>query len=212
MKRFTGVRILTQALTPSDVGIFIGRGICEEAAPYLGEGSYLFFSDEEDYLLSLALGMVVCTDKRVFVFCDDEYFIRNMSELMQMGVSRVRNLFVVLFTLGEYQSVTHTPNIFGSVNSPHGVLYSMGFVVHDYKRQFKSSKNPIKFVRDTWDRVKGPIAIIMNTERGTKQMRSIRFSNEVDILRTQLFILDESIVAHNFIAPITLEDAMAVKE
>jgi hypothetical protein len=206
MKRFTGVRILTQALTPSDVGIFIGDGICREASPYLGEGSYLFFSDKEDYILSMALGMAMCTDKRIFVFCDDQYFIRNMSEAMQMGVSKSRNLYIVLFIAGEYLDVPDTPNIFGSVNSQHGVLYNMGFIVHDYKTHFKNSRNPINFVRETWDRVRGPLIVLLVTTKGSKQMPEIKFSSREDVMSTKEFILNEDIIAHIFVAPMGLSN------
>lgn len=206
MKRFTGVRILTQATSESDVTIFIGKDICEEAAPYLKTDSFLMFSAAEDYLLSMVLGIAMCTDKRVFVFCEEQYFIKNMSEIMQIGVSKCRNLFVVLFCGGEYTAVPGLPTVFDSVNNQHGIFYNMGMLVHDYKNQFKFSRNPIKFVRETWDRVKGPIAIIMKMENGSKKMQEVEFSNKKSIELTREFILDENIEAHNFVPPIDFSD------
>ena len=207
MKRFTGVRILTQSMLDCDVGIFIGEGICREAAPYLGEGSYLFFPDTDHYLISLALGMAIGTDKRIFLFCEDNYLIRNVSELMQVGIAKPRNFFLVLFTSGEYPGVPDTPNIFASANSRHGTFYELGFLVHDYKNQFKFSRNPITFVRDTWNRVRGPIAVIMATSRGTKAFPDVDFSGPADISKTTEFILDESIIGHNYVPPINFEEA-----
>ena len=189
-----------------DVGIFIGEGICREAAPYLGEGSYLFFPDSENYILSMALGMAIGTDKRVFLFCEDNYMLRNISELMQVGIAKPRNFFLILFTSGEYPGVPDTPNIFSSANSRHGMLYELGFIVHDYKNQFKFSKNPITFVRQTWDRVRGPLAVVMVTTRGTKEFPSVKFSGRREILKTRKFILDESIIGHNYVPPINLEE------
>jgi hypothetical protein len=206
MKRFTGVRILTQATSESDVAVFIGKEICEEAAPYLSSGSYLMFSDEEDYLLSMTLGMAMCTDKRVFVFCEEHYFIRNLSEVLQIGVSKCRNLFIIFFCSGEYIAAPGLPTVFDSANNQHGIFYNMGMLVHDYKNQFKFSRNPIKFVRETWDRVKGPIAIIMKTERGSKQLPEIDFSDRNSIEATREFILDENIKAHDFVPPIDLSN------
>lgn len=208
MKRFTGVRILTQSMLDCDVGIFVGEGICREAAPYLGEGSYMFFPDSEDNIISMVLGMAIGTDKRVFLFCEDNYMIRNISELMQVGIAKPRNLFLVLFTSGEYPGVPDTPNIFASANSRHGTLYELGFLVHDYKNQFKFSRNPITFVKQTWDRVRGPLAVIMVTSKGTKEFPEIKFSGRREILNTRKFILDESIIGHNYIPPINLQEAV----
>jgi len=81
MKRYTGIRVLTQALMDSDIGIFIGKDLCKEAYPYRQHESNLYFPDTKEGLLSVSLGMAMCTDKRIFVFCEDHYAIRNMSEL-----------------------------------------------------------------------------------------------------------------------------------
>jgi hypothetical protein len=205
MKRFTGVRVLTQALLDCDVGIFIGDGVCREAAPYLGGGSYLFFPDTEDFILSVAVGMAIGTDKRVFVFCEDNYILRNMTEVLQAGIAKARNFFLVMFSSGEYPEVPNTPNILASANSQHGMFYEMGFIVHNYTNQFKSSKNPINFIRETWDRVRGPIAVLMKTTKGTKSFPDINFSGPAEINKTREFILDESIIGHNFVPPISLD-------
>lgn len=201
MKRFTGVRVLTQALMDSDIGVFIGEELGKEACPYIGEGSYLFFSDETEYLLSFVSGMAMCTDKRVFVFCEDQYIVRNLSELMQMAVTKCRNLFLVLFIKGEYSSVPHTPLVFDSVNSKHGVFYNLGFIVHDYKLHFKNSKNPISVIRDIWERTRGPVVVLLETGKGSKPMSDIVLSGSKDLEKTKEFIMDESIKAHIFVPP-----------
>lgn len=206
MKRFTGVRILTQSMTDKDIGVYIGNGLSKEAFPYIQNKYSLFFSGAEDYLLSMALGMAMCTDKRVFVFCNDYYFIRNFVEFMQIGVSRCRNIFIVMFTHGKYPYVTNAPNIFDSVSSQHGTLFNMGFLVHDYKNYFKKSKNPIKEIRQIWDRARGPLAVLMKTERGIKEMPDIPFSDKEAIRKTREFIMDKSVTAHNYVPPITLDD------
>lgn len=211
MKRFTGVRILTQALLDCDVAIFIGEDICKEAAQYTGGGSYLFFPDTEDFILSVAVGMAIGTDKRVFVFCDDNYILRNMSEILQAGIAKARNFFLIILSAGGYHSVPNTPNIMSVANSQHGMFYEMGFLVHNYTNHFKFSKNPIGFIRETWDRVRGPIAVLLKTAKGTKDFPDIRFSGPAEINKTREFILDESIVGHNFVPPISL-DQMAIGE
>ena len=201
MKRFTAVRVLAQALLDCDVAIFIGEGICKEAAPYVTAGAHLMIPDTEDYLISFALGMALGTDKRVFVFCDDNYILRNISELMQAGITKTRNFFIMIFTSGEYPSVPHTPNIFASANSKHGMLYELGFVVHDYTNQFRLHKNPLSIIKQILDRTRGPLSVIIKTDCGTKKMPEVRFSGPNDILDVQKFILNKSIVGHNFVPP-----------
>lgn len=202
MKRFTGVRVLTQCLTDSDIGIFIGKGICEEASPYLGNGSYLFFSTVDEYVLSFVVGVAMCTDKRIFVFCEDQYAARNLSELMHMAVAKTQNLFLILFLTGEYGVVPDTPTAFSNINSTHGFLYDLGFIVHDYKRQFKLSKNPINYIRSTWERVRGPLVVLLEIEKGSKQLPVVIFSSKKDIEKTKEFILNEDIVPNVFIPPL----------
>lgn len=205
MKRFTGVRILTQSMTDADIGIYIGKGLCSEAHPYIQNEYCLFFPDTEDYLLSLALGIAMCTDKRVFIFCNDYYFIRNFVEFMQIGVSKCRNIFIVMFTSGKYSSVTNAPHIFDSVSSRHGVLFNMGFLVHNYKNYFKKSKNPVKEIRQIWNRARGPLAVLMEIDKGSKEMPDVVFSNKNTIRKTREFIMDKSIIAHNYVPPVSLD-------
>lgn len=205
MRRYTGVRILTQCLLGSDIGIFVGRDICKEAQPYIGENENLFF-EEEDYLISFALGIAMATDKRVFIFCEDQYFIRNMSELMHSGVSKCRNFYAVLFVNGYYTVFDNAPNIFDSVNSQHGILYNMGFLVHDYTKHFKNSRNPIKDIREIWDRARGPLAILLKTSKGVKQLPEAEMSEQEDLYRAREFIMNKDIEAHSFVPPFSLED------
>ena len=206
MRRYTGVRILTQCLLDCDVGIFVGNDICREAHTYIGENANLFFEEEEDYLISLAVGMAMATDKRIFLFCEDQYFIRNMSEIMHAGVSKCRNLYMVLFVNGGYTVFDNVPNIFDSVNSQHGILYNMCFLVHDYTKHFKNSRNPIKEVREIWDRARGPLAIILKTSKGTKSFPDPVMSEREDLYKAREFIMNQDIKAHSFVPPFSIED------
>ena len=206
MKRYTGVRVLCQAMLDSDVGIFIGEGICREASSYVDKDKVLFFSDYDDYAISLSLGVALGTDKRIFVFCEDNYFARNLSELMQAGISKCRNIFFILFVGGLYNEVSATPVVFDSVNSQHGILYNIGFLVHDYSKFFKNSKNPIKEIRDVWSRTKGPLAVLLKTERSNKQFEDVLMTDADSIKKVQDFISNKNIKGYRFDAPITAED------
>lgn len=206
MKRFTGVRILTQALSDTDLSIFVGDDVCKEAFSYADKSRSLFFSDEQDYIISIALGMAMCTDKRIFVFCEDQYAVRNFSEFINVGVSECRNLFIVMFVNNRYIAVDNTPIAFSSVNSQIGSFYNMGFLVHNYEKHFANSKNPLKEIRSIWSRARGPLIALLRTEKGVKILPEIEFSSKEDLVKVQEFILNEEIKGHSFVPPISLED------
>jgi hypothetical protein len=206
MKRYTGVRVLTQSLLDVDLAIYIGEGICKEAFPYANKGRSLFFSDEQDYLISIALGIAMCTDKRVFVFCEDQYIIRNLSECINAGVSACKNFFILLFFSNRYTVVDNTPTAFSSVNSQIGLFYNLGFLVHNHSIHFKNSNNPLRVTRAIYKKIKGPMIVFLSTEKGIKKLPEIKFSSKEDLINVQNFIQDEEIRGYNFVPPISLED------
>jgi hypothetical protein len=194
-----------QALMESDLAIFIGKNICKEANPYRQHNFNLYFDEFDDGILSLALGVAMGTDKKVFVFCEDQYFIRNMSEFLQSSVSKCKNLFFILLINGSYTEVPNTPTIFNSVSSQHGILYSMGFLIHDYNRFFKASKNPVNAIKEYWSKATGPLVVLLKTEIGSKAMDDIEFVNKESLLNTKEFIIDKTIKGHNYTPPLSLE-------
>ena len=206
MKRFTGVRILTQALLDVDLAVYIGDDVCKEAFPYTKNTKSLFFSDKQDYVISMALGISMCTDKRVFVFCEDQYLSRNLSELVNVGVSQCRNFYIILFINERYTVIDHTPIAFNSINSRVGVFYNLGLLVHNYDRYFKNIKSPLNDIRAIWSRAKGPLIALLKTEKGVKKLPEIKFSSKEDLLNIQKFLSDKTMKGHNFVPPISLED------
>lgn len=206
MKRFTGVRVLTQALLECDVAVFIGEDICKEAFPYVNKSSSLFFSDEQDYLISMALGMAMCTSKRVFVFCEDQYIVRNFSEVINAGVSSCKNFIIVLFLHGRYTVIDNAPIALSSSNCQAGVFFNMNFMLDNYTKYFEVYKNPLPKIKEAWDKISGPLVVFLEPEKGTKKLPEISFSSKEDLFEVQKFILDDTLQGHNFVPPISLED------
>lgn len=206
MRRYTAVRVLTQAMESSDLAIYIGENVCKEAYPYKQHENNLYFTDEIDGLISFALGIAMGTLKRVFVYCEDQYFIRNISEFIQVGVSKCKNFIMVLLVSGSYTSINGAPTIFDAVGSQHGVLFNCGTLVHDYTRFFKLHKNPVKHIREFWSRTRGPLSILLRVETSYKELPGISFSSANDMIRVGKFIQDENIKGHTYTPPFSLED------
>jgi hypothetical protein len=200
MKRYSVVRILNGAMEKGDVGIFIGSDICSEAFAYHREGNLYLPYDEG--IFSLGLGMAMNTLRRVFIFCDDAYFLKNMGEVLHIAASRCRNIYIVVLVSGTYSGNAKHPTIFKSIHSPVGMLFNMGFMVHDYKRHFKNSRNPVKEIRSIWQKAIGPLAVIIEIENSTKVFPDDYPTEEKSLADIMSFIQNKETIAYNYIPPV----------
>jgi len=201
MKRYSAVRILIQALSEEDVAIFIGESLSAEAFLYDRPGN-VYLCDYND-CISLGLGIAMCSDKNVFIFCEDSYFIRNISESLQIGVSRCKNIFLVILISGYYLNIGKHPTITKSIMSLNGLLFNMGFMVHDYKRHFKNSKNPVKEIRAIWSKINGPMAVLLDVDSGVLKTSSESIIPYKDSLKNL-----SSFITRNQDSPILFEDVV----
>jgi hypothetical protein len=204
MKRHSTIRIFNQCMDEGDIGVFIGDGICRESYAYDRRGN-LYMSDR-DNIISLALGLAMCSNRRVFVFCDDSYVLRNLSELAHIAVSQCDSLYLVILVSGVYIDIGKHPNIFNSIMAPRSMFYNMGFLVHNYTKHFKNTKNPIKEIKAIWSRAKGPLVATVDVDLGLKNLKD-DYPVEIDSLNDlSEFIQDESILAYNYESPISFTE------
>ena len=210
MKRYSAIRIFNKAMEEGDIGMFIGEAVCKEAFAYDRPGN-LYLSKHEN-LLSVGLGMAMCSKRKIFMFCDDEYFLRNISEAAHIAVSKCENVYLVVLISGVYTDVTKAPTIYDSIMSLHGILFNMGFIVHDYKRQFRNTRNPIREINLIWNRIRGPLAVLLEVDKGTKNLPADYLSEKKSLLRTKEFIVSNEALAHNYEPPISLEEAFGREE
>jgi hypothetical protein len=203
MRRYSVIRILTGALEKGDVSIFIGDDVCSETFAYHREGN-LYLSHDEG-VFSIGLGIAMNTTKRVFIFCDDAYFLKNMGEVLHIAASKCRNIFIVILVSGVYPGDAMHPTIFKSINSPIGMLFNMGFIVHDYKRHFKNSRNPVKEIRAIWQKTRGPIAVIVEVESNNKVFPNDYPIEEKSLFDIIHFIQNKEMLAYSYVPPVSIE-------
>lgn len=138
-------------------------------------GKYLHFSckrkgilflDDGPFNISFSLGMILPVKKNVFIFCDDAYAIRNLSEFMQLAASKCKNLYVCLLVSGVYNGV-HSPTIFSGVNSKYSLFHGLGFFTFDYTKYI--NQNNIKAIELGITRNNGPIIILIDIESDNKK-------------------------------------------
>lgn len=177
MKRYKAVEVLLSKLKENDVIIFSGNELCKEAFKYDRDSNF-YVTEANGLASSLALGIAMGTDKRVFIFCGEGEFLREMGSAAQMAVSRCENVFYVIFDNDGYQSAGGHPNIFNEFGHTKGMLFNMGFVVHDFSNYFRD-KNSIKSMTRFIENIKGPMVILIKVEKGFNyRLKDISFSKQ----------------------------------
>jgi hypothetical protein len=171
MKRNSYIRKMISILHDNDAAIFADAGLSKEAYKYDRLGN-LYLDEYDGMASSLALGIAVGTDKRVFIFCEDSEFIKEFGSVLQTAVSKCKNIFYVILNSGYYQDEGGSPTIFNSVSSPKGVLFNMGFMVHDYTKYFCDNLPKKEIIKIT-DRISGPMVILLRTDKGVVKSENV---------------------------------------
>ncbi len=187
MKRHSVIRIFTtKLLVDSDIAIFTGEDMCKEAYQYDRLGNF-YLNNNFGLAISFAIGVASTTDKNVFVFTGEGDFIRELAVGIQAAVSKCRNLHIIILNNGVYDAVSKLPNIFGAMYSSRAMLSSFGVFVHDYTPYFKDNNH--KLILEFFDDIKGPIAIFIDIDPGSKRnLNSIDIKDEILSTRFMHFI------------------------
>lgn len=178
MRRYVAIRNFLECLNDDDLIVCSGEGISREVYEY-DKKSYFYVLDSFGMALSLALGMAVSTDKKIFVLVDDADFIAGLSSAVQMTISQCKNIFCVIFNSGYYQN--YESNLFsisGNVKTMKVLLYGLGFVFYVFNGHFKTKKSR-ENVKSILNNVVGPIAILIDVDVGlNNKLKELDFSKE----------------------------------
>ncbi len=175
MKRQPIIRRLLEALNDNDVAV-ISNNLSKEAFEYDRPGNF-YLSGTSTIAASFGLGLAIGTKKRVFVFVSDGEFLKDFGVASQLAVSKCKNIFYVILHSGKYQSSGGQPTIFREIHAPKGLLFNLGFLVHDYTHYFKNRSSE-KAVSKIIDRVRGPLAILVAVDLGIKKdLNELSYSN-----------------------------------
>lgn len=168
-KRHEILKNLLPLLKDNDILIFIGEGLIKEAYNYDKPGYFYMPQHTNNISLSLSLGVAMCTNKRVFVFCDDSTLIEHLSSILQAGVSECKNLFYVVFNSKHYQDSGFQPTITKSIRSIHDLLRSSGLMVFDYTLHFNKKKT-INGLQGAIGSLVGPCSIVIEVDKGLSNL------------------------------------------
>jgi hypothetical protein len=173
--------------------------LCKEANYYDRYGN-LYLTDCCN-AISVGLGIALNTTRRVFVFCFDDYALANIHDLIQVSVSKIKNIHIIILCSGEYSSIGKYPTLLDSINSFHGMLFNIGFTVHDYSRYFDSQQGLHKEFRDIWERIRGPMVVIVKIDHFIKKDLDEIKDTLYYIDRTKSFLLDEGVPSFDYKNP-----------
>jgi thiamine pyrophosphate-dependent acetolactate synthase large subunit-like protein len=186
--------------------IFGSSSLSSEACD-LHRPGYFYVEDSPGFTLSVALGIAMGTDKRVFVFLGEGDLLRNFGALNQMSAARKQNLFVMILNNGCYQAAGGFPNIFNSVLSITSLVFNIGCRVFDLTSDFE--KKRFAAIKYFFGRGQGPMVVLVRVEK-SKESTLIPKNNLEEFIT---FVRDTSIktalynpFAEGFILP-TQEDA-----
>jgi hypothetical protein len=197
------IKEFLKCLNNNDIVLFSGSEMCKEAFQYDRKGNF-YIIDTPEIVSSIALGIAMNTNKRVFVFIDDEYFLKDMSVSAQMAVSNCINTFYIILNSGCYQSSGFQPTIFRGIAGVKSFLYGLGFIVHDFSKYFEEKK--FVDLADFVGNIKGPMAILIEIDKGLKKgLKNIK--EDVDLKSgVQNFIVDENLGTSLFVPPTVVID------
>lgn len=161
MRRRTAINSIVKYLSDKDICLFCGRSLCLYGYQTEYPVSYYIY-DVNGVALSIGLGIAINTNKRVFCFIDDSELLYNIDIIQQIGVSKLKNIFIIVVKSGRYMDDGKHPTIFDSISSPRGIFLNSGFIVHDYTK-YINNKN-FKTMSNVLSRIVGPLVIFVSTD------------------------------------------------
>jgi hypothetical protein len=189
LKRYNVIKHFMGMLSELDVAIFSGPELCKEAHAYNREGNF-YIDDTFGMAVSFALGIAMCSDKRIFVFVGEGDLLRDLSSATQAAVSRCKKLIMVVLDNDSYYSSGNQPSIFNRVTSKRGLFYDMGFLVQDYSVHF--NKLRLKQLQAAVSNLPGPTYLLVELSKGNnKKLAPINIDRHKSKLDLEEFLRRE---------------------
>lgn len=151
---------LKQILDEESVIFCVGEGLVNEV-DFSDMPGLFTFSNEHLDVLSVAVGVAIATERRVFVITEDSYVLRHFASILQAAVSKCSNLFFIVLVTTQYTVGNNLNTLFNYLRSVKGILFSSGMLTHDYTAYFET-KASLKKVREVIRTSRGPAVGLIN--------------------------------------------------
>jgi len=161
MKRFNVAKNIINRFLPEDSFVLVYGDTLSRELFELDKDNILYLGSE--ITPSVIIGLAMCTKKKILLFCTNEDIIFNLYSFIQIALSKLKNIICVVFD-SNINEDTLQASLFRQVGSVRGVLFNMGFIVHDYTNFFDNK--PPNEVKISFNRVVGPICVLIKTSNG----------------------------------------------
>lgn len=177
----------SKILSKDDIVFCIGKELNTESKFEAFEGVYSFDDVAVDYF-AIALGVAMGSKKRVFLFCEDSYFIRYINTMVQISISDCTNFYVVIFNTGIYFNGLKIPSLSAAIRSVKGTLFNLGVLVHDYSMYFDNVRDVNK-LKAILDNSLGPLVSVVDIDDKRLYGKNYKITTDLEALRA--FVLDD---------------------
>jgi len=177
----------SKILSKDEIVFCIGRELIAESKFDDFEGSCSFDDTAVDYF-AIALGMAMGSKKRVFLFCEDSYFIRHINTMVQISISSCTNFYIVIFNTGTYFNGLKIPSLSTAIRSIKGTLFNLGVLVHDYSMYFDNVHNVNK-LKAILDSSLGPLVAVVDIDDKRLYGKNYKTTTNLELLHA--FILED---------------------
>ncbi len=153
---------LEKVISDDAIVMCVGERLCGENRFVKKKGLICCVDISFDYL-SIALGIAIGTEKRVVILCEDNYLLKHLNSICQIGISECTNLYVLTFRTNTYSSTIKHKTLTDAVRSIKGVLFNFGVLVHEYTPYFKDNYS-IKNLIPIFDKSLGPLVAMIDVD------------------------------------------------
>lgn len=203
---YKAIKAIFQLIYEGDIVVFAGPQLCEEAYEQNDRmgNIYLYDYDTAVQALSMGLGILMTSNKRVFIICDDYVMLRSINQLLQCGASRHADLYVGLILSETLHYSDYFPSIAANFGNGRTFFCGLGFDSYTLNIDIgvDRHKDSLETIKETFYRLKGPIGFSIFV---TNIKRNLDFKEEIHKInckdRVKVILDDDELVLPEFVPP-----------
>lgn len=136
MTNYSIVKRIEKIVNKDDVVLFFGSTLSKVA--YNFDKPNYFYINKDSINLGFIIGMLFSIDKRVFVFCEDDFIIQNFNSFIEIRKYYPSNFYIFIL------KNNNVNNVFNSINHPQGSFFNIGFKSFKATPYFESVEECMK--------------------------------------------------------------------
>ena len=136
MTNYSVVKKIEKIVKDDDIIIFFGSRLSKVAYNF-DKDNYIYINNDA-INLSFLVGLLYTVNKRIFVFCEDDFIIPHFNSFIEIRKYFPKNFYIFII------KNTTVKNVFGSINHPQGSFFNLGFKSFKVTKYFRSVEDCLK--------------------------------------------------------------------